>query len=141
MSDYDGDQKADVGIFRPAAGGGEWWINRSTAGILALQFGVATDKPVPGDFTGDGKSDIAFWRPTTGQWFVIRSEDFSFFAFPFGANGDVVVPGDYDGDGKFDPAVFRPASATWFIARTTAGTQIVQFGANGDRPIPNAFIP
>jgi hypothetical protein len=75
------------------------------------------------------------------KWLIVRSEDFSFYGFPFGMNGDVVAPGDYDGDGKFDATVFRPSSATWFISRTTAGTQIVQFGANGDRPLPNAFVP
>ena len=40
-----------------------------------------------------------------------------------------------------DPTVFRPSNSTWFIARTSAGTQIVQFGSAGDRPIPNAFVP
>ena len=141
VSDYDGDGKADIGIFRPAATGAEWWINRSTAGVLALQFGASTDKPVQGDYTGDGKTDIAIWRPASGEWLIVRSEDLSFYGFPFGASGDVIAPGDYDGDGKFDPTVFRPSSATWFIARTTAGTQIIQFGANGDKPVPNAFVP
>jgi hypothetical protein len=141
VADYDGDGKADVGIFRQAAGGAEWWIQRSTAGSLAMQFGSNTDKSVQGDYTGDGKADIGIWRPTTGEWFIVRSEDFSFYGFPFGANGDVVSPGDYDGDGKFDATVFRPSSATWFISRTTAGTQIVQFGATGDRPLPNAYVP
>lgn len=141
VADYDGDGKADIGIFRPAAGGAEWWIQRSTAGLLAMQFGASTDKAVQGDYTGDGKADVAIWRPSTGEWFIVRSEDSSFYGFPFGASGDVPAPGDYDGDGKFDATVFRPASATWFIARTTAGTQIVQFGATGDRPIPNGFVP
>ncbi|PYT00619.1 MAG: hypothetical protein DMF63_06175 [Acidobacteria bacterium] len=141
VADYDADGKADVGIFRQAAGGAEWWIDRSTAGVLAIQFGANTDKAVQGDYTGDGKTDVAIWRPSTGEWFIVRSEDFSFYGFPFGTNGDVVAPGDYDGDGKFDVTVFRPSTATWFISRTTAGTQIVQFGANGDRPLPNAFVP
>jgi hypothetical protein len=139
VADYDGDGRADVAIFRP--GPREWWIQRSTAGLLALQFGNTGDKAVRGDYTGDGKTDIAIWRPSTGDWFIIRSENLSFYGFPFGANGDVPSPGDYDGDGKFDAAVVRPASATWFIARSTAGTQIVQFGATGDRPLPNAFVP
>jgi hypothetical protein len=141
VSDYDGDGKADIGIFRQAATGAEWWIDRSTAGLLAMQFGASSDKPVQGDYTGDGKADIAIWRPSTGEWLIVRSEDFSFYGFPFGANGDVVAPGDYDGDGKFDATVFRPSSATWFIARSTAGTQIVQFGATGDRPLANSFVP
>ena len=141
VADYDGDGKADIAIFRNAGGAAQWWIERSTAGSLALQFGVNTDKAVQGDYTGDGKADVAIWRPSSGEWFIIRSEDFSFYGFPFGTSTDIPSPGDYDGDGKFDATVFRPSSATWFIARSTAGTQIVQFGATGDRPIPNAFIP
>jgi hypothetical protein len=43
VSDYDGDGKADIGIFRQAASGAEWWIDRSTAGLLAMQFGASTD--------------------------------------------------------------------------------------------------
>ena len=138
-ADYDADGRTDIGIFRPGAG--EWWIDRSSAGLLALQFGSANDKPVQGDFTGDRKADIAFWRPSTGFWNVLRSEDFSYYAFPFGAGGDAPAPGDYDGDGRLDAAVFRANDSTWFIQRSTAGTQITQFGAAGDKPIPNAFVP
>ena len=138
-ADYDGDGRADISIFRPA--NGQWWINRSTQGLVATSFGDAAVKPVQGDYTGDGKSDVAFWRPSTGDWFVLRSEDFSFFSFPFGTSGDTPAPGDYDGDGKFDATVFRSSNATWYSNRTTAGTLIQQFGATGDRPIPNAFVP
>jgi hypothetical protein len=138
-ADYDGDGKADIAIYRPAVG--EWWIQRSNLGLLAFQFGASADKPVQGDYTGDGKTDAAFWRPSTGVWFILRSEDFSFFSLPFGALGDIPAPGDYDGDGKFDTAVFRPNGSTWFINQTTAGTQITQFGASGDRPVPNSFVP
>lgn len=139
-SDFDGDNKADLAVRRPTGGNSEWWVSKSTGGSLALVFGADTDFGVPGDYTGDGKSDIAFWRPSDGFWFVLRSEDLSFYSVPFGGSGDIPSPGDYDGDGKWDVAVFRPTIATWFIDRTTAGTQIVQFGAFGDRPIPNAFI-
>ena len=137
-SDYDGDGKADIAIFRPSVG--QWWMERSTAGPLALTFGSATDRTVNGDYTGDGKTDVAFWRPSTGEWFVLRSEDFSFFAVPFGTSTDTPAAGDYDGDGRWDTAVFRPSETNWYINRSTQGTQIVQFGATGDRPIPNAFV-
>jgi uncharacterized delta-60 repeat protein len=134
MFDFDGDGKTDAGVYRPGAG--EWWVLRSSAGLMALQFGAETDVIVPGDFTGDGKADIAFWRPTDGTWYILRSEDSLYYAFSFGSDGDIPVPGDFDGDGKTDAAVFRPADGLWFILRSSdEGVTIHQFGAAGDRPV------
>ena len=88
--DFDGDQRADVAIFRPSVG--EWWINRSSTGAtVAAQFGQNGDKPTPGDFDKDGKTDIAFWRPANGNYFVLRSSNSSFFSFAWGSNGDIPV--------------------------------------------------
>jgi uncharacterized delta-60 repeat protein len=140
VGDYDGDGKADLAICRVALG--QWWFVRSSDGTnRAFTFGTSTDKPVQGDYTGDGKTDVAIYRPTTGEWFILRSEDSTFYAFPFGASGDIPTAGDYDGDGKFDAAIFRPSAATWYLNRSTAGIGIVGFGANGDLPVPNAFVP
>ena len=133
--DFDGDAKTDLSIFRPS--NGEWWYQRSSNGqVAALQFGLGTDKIVPGDFTGDGKTDIAFWRPSSGEWFILRSEDSTFFAFPFGSNGDIPAPADYDGDGRTDPAVFRPTTTTWFISNSGgSGVGILNFGLSTDKPV------
>ena len=131
--DFDGDGKADIGIFRPAPG--EWWYLRSSDGAnRAVQFGSSTDKIVPADFTGDGKTDLAFFRPSSGEWFIVRSEDSSFYSFPFGGAGDIPAPGDFDGDGKADPAVFRPSNSTWYILKSSGGTTIQQFGIAEDIP-------
>jgi uncharacterized delta-60 repeat protein len=132
--DFDGDGKSDLSIFRPSAG--QWWINKSSGGSYAAQFGTSTDKLTPGDFTGDGKTDIAFFRPSTGEWFVLRSEDNSYYSFAFGSNGDVPVVGDFDSDGKADNAVFRPSNSTWYIRRSSDGAAIIQqFGQSGDVPV------
>jgi uncharacterized delta-60 repeat protein len=134
FADFDGDEKADISIYRPSVG--QWWVFRSyNSGNFAVQFGAASDKLAPADFTGDGKTDAAIFRPKTGEWFILRSEDFSYYSFPFGTNGDIPAVGDFDGDGKSDNAVFRPSDTNWYIRRSSdGGTTIQQFGASNDAP-------
>ena len=89
-----------------------WWSGDSHVLDLA---GFPNHGSGNGLTYGPGKADSAFWRPSTGEWFILRSEDSSYYSVPFGANGDLPVPGDYDGDGRFDTAVFRPSGSTWYI--------------------------
>ena len=116
-------------------------MNSGGSGTSIVQFGSSEDKPVPADFDGDGKTDLAIFRPGDESWWYLRSSDNSFRVFSFGISTDKPVPGDYDGDGKADLAVFRPDGSTWFINRSTAGTLITSFGANGDTPVPSVFVP
>jgi len=41
--DYDGDGRNDTAVFRE----GTWFVNRSTAGSIAVPFGLSSDIPIP----------------------------------------------------------------------------------------------
>jgi hypothetical protein len=86
--DYDGDRQTDYAVFRPSTG--VWWINRSTAGILALKFGLNGDVPVPADYDGDGKLDIAIFR--NGEWWQIQSSTGTVRVDNWGIAGDIPIP-------------------------------------------------
>jgi hypothetical protein len=85
VADYDGDQIADIAVFRETTG--EWFVARSGgSGLLHVGWGSAAlgDLPVPGDYDADGRTDIAVYRQTTGEWFILRSSDGSFVTFSWG---------------------------------------------------------
>jgi subtilisin-like proprotein convertase family protein len=136
--DFDGDQKADISVFRS----GTWYLQRSAAGFAAVQFGLSTDRIAPADYDGDHKTDIAVFRD--GNWYILQSSNNAFRAQQWGAaNNDTPVPADYDGDGKADVAVWRAGAeasspAYFFILRSASNTELVQqFGTTGtDRPLP-----
>jgi hypothetical protein len=137
-ADFDGDGKTDLSVFRPSDS--VWYLNRSTAGFTAAQFGVATDVLTPGDFDGDNKTDIAVWRPSNGTWYRLNSSNGTFVGAQFGQNGDIPVPGDFDGDSKDDLAVWRPLTGEWFRINSVNGQFVAtQFGANGDRPVSGDY--
>lgn len=136
-SDFDGDRKSDVSVWRNSDG--NWYANRSSDNVfIGFHFGTTGDKIVPGDYDGDGKTDFAVFRPSDGTWYIQRSTA-GFFAIPFGTNGDLPVQGDFDGDGKTDEAVFRPSNGIWYSFRSALGFGAIAFGTNGDRPVPGDY--
>ena len=135
-SDFDGDGKTDLSVFRP--GTGAWYIRQSLNGAFrAHSLGSSSERIVPGDYDGDGKTDVAVFQPADGTWRVLQSSNYSVISTTFGSNGDLPVPRDYDGDGKTDLAVFRPAGGVWYILQSTNNTvRAQQFGVAADRPVP-----
>ncbi len=142
-SDFDGDGRADLGVFRQ----GTWFVAESSAGFAtskSWQWGTSGDVPVPGDYDGDAKTDLAVFRPSSGTWFVSYSASGyeTSMSRPWGGSRDVPVPGDYDGDGKCDLAVYRPSSGTWFVSESSTGFatgQSWRWGKTGDVAVPADF--
>jgi hypothetical protein len=133
-SDFDGDGRADISVFRPTGGG--WFVTNSSNGaFVGNQFGTNGDLITPGDYDGDGKTDLAVFRPSNGAWYIMRSQ-LGFTGVQFGTNGDLPAQGDFDGDRKTDIAVFRPSDGYWYRLNSSNGQFVAaQFGTNGDKPV------
>src|SRR5580765_1677406 len=89
---------ADIAVWRPGNGG--WYVLGGPGSAqTTVQFGMAGDIPVPGDYDGDGKTDFAVFRiyQGSGIWYICPSSgDGSYFGYQFGMSGDTPVVGDFD---------------------------------------------
>jgi uncharacterized delta-60 repeat protein len=143
--DFDGDKRADIGVYRPdnGLGGSVWYVAGSTTPVPFFTFGIPGDVPVAGDYDGDGKTDFAVWRPSNGVWFSNDSSQpplSNVRVTQFGIATDKPVPADYDGDGKTDVAVFRPSEGNWYrLFSNGNGGDVVRFGLATDIPVPGDY--
>ncbi len=139
-SDFDGDGKSDVGVYRLATS--QWIGVNSAGGTFNTGFGDPThgDVPVPADYDGLGHSEMAVYRPSTGQWIISGPTGVRIVSFGDPSQGDIAVPGDYDGVGHAELAVFRPTTDQWLIAGPN-GLRVVQFGdpTQHDIPVPGDY--
>ncbi len=142
--DFDGDFKANIGVYRPGAtptANSHWYVLQGDFNTFqTIQFGIGEDKIVPADWNGDTVTDIAVWRPSTGTWYTSLNPSANYGAFQWGTTGDIPAPGDYDGDAKADHAVYRPSTGYFYVRRSTdGGFTFQQFGTSTDKPLVADF--
>ena len=153
VGDFDGDGRADPGIWRSSQG--VWIIPKSSTSystFLFSQWGQAGDTPIVTDIDGDGRADLGFYR--NGLWGFLKSSlNYDFCCgqfFSWGGAGLQPVVGDFDGDGKADIAYIVPPSgaesAAYAILKSSANYDFNQaifvaagFPALGDTPVVGDF--
>ena len=136
-SDFDGDGKTDVSLFRPTQQ--VWYLLQSSLGFRYEVFGFSTDELAPGDYDGDGKTDIAVFRKVDGVWYILNSGTNTIRSLYWGNGLDVAVPGDYDGDDKTDVAVYRSTGIWYVILSSNSNLRTYILGSPGDKPVPADF--
>jgi hypothetical protein len=140
-SEFDGDGRTDLAVWRPDTG--DWHVMRSSDNTYTgAHFGAGSygDIAVPGNYDGDRKTDLAVYRPSDGTWYINQSSNGQVRAVQFGVATDKPAPGDFDGDGRTDIAVFRPSNGYWYILRSTDNQFVaMQWGTDGDKALAGDY--
>ncbi len=128
--------KVTTGVFRPS-NGALYLKNSNISGFADIQinYGLAGDYPVVGDWDGDGDATIGIYR--NGSFYLRNSNTIGFadIVFPFGAPGDQPIAGDWNNDGIDTIGVYRPSNGTFFLRNSNtfgAPDMIFALGIPGD---------
>ena len=133
-----------IGVFR----NGTWYLDTNGNGgwnpgtDAVYSFGLATDRPVVGDWNGDDVQQIATFR--NGTWYLDANRNGVWdpatdSVYNFGQAGDVPVAGNWNGSNADRIGVFR--SGTWYLDENGNGVWdsgsdgVFHFGQTGDRPV------
>ena len=124
--DWDGDGRAEIGVFRPSTL--TWYLDRNLDGQSDLEYrfpGMQPgDLPVAGDWDGDGKTTPGYFRPSDASWHlrnscVDRDEDWP--VVRLGLPGDIPLAGDWDGDGRSSIGIYRRTTGEVSLLRHLGG--------------------
>lgn len=142
VSDIDGDNKADLVVWRRSTGS-FYWLTSSSAYSYAAQGsrqwgGVVSgvvDIPLLEDADGDGRADLFYWRPRTATFHWLTSST-GYSATAAGSRQwgaadqpDVPMLPDIDGDGRADLAVWRRGTGTFYWLTSSSGYSYAAQGA------------
>lgn len=129
IGDVNGDGAADAIIvsnsYLWASGHSVPGVGLDLTTISVLQYGIAGDVPLVGDFNGDGFFDACAFR--AGTWNVALSDanglsDANLVSGGFGAAGDIPFAADMNGDGRDDGILCRDngGGMIWYVAYSDA---------------------
>ena len=105
-----------TGVFRP--GNGLLYLkNHNTSGFadVTINYGLAGDYPLVGDWDGNGTVTIGVYR--NGYFYLKNANTLGFaeVVFPFGRIGDQPIAGDWDGNGVDTIGVYRPSTGQFLL--------------------------
>lgn len=137
-SDFNGDLRTDVSVFRPSTG--EWFVRMDNGWYSVMNWGVATDQIVPADYDGDAVTDYAVFRGSDSNWYIVNSSDNTITVNSWGQEGDVPLAADYDNDRKAERVIYRPSESKLYVLSTKYGIQPARTaGLAGDKPLVGDF--
>ena len=136
LGDWDGNGKANLGVWSPSAG--VFTMRTGRTATTTIQLGSSSDQPVAGDWDGDGRWEIGVRSPATGAW-TLRFADGTTQVVALGDAADLPVTGDWDDDGRTDLGVYDQGTSTFTLRRVDAEglvwTADLQWGDPGDLPV------
>ncbi len=140
-SDFDGDGRTDIRVFRPSANG-FYTLNSINNNVTFNAFtGSGTISSSHDDYDGDGRNDLVAFsgEGTLRVWRILQTASNTVREVRWGSisTNDQVVPADYDGDGKADIAIYRRSEGIWYIIRSSDNQTQAEVYGLGPNDIAN----